>query len=50
MNGNTGLALETTASLYYLYTAVPLKSDVIWPFVGMSPGGLAHGKSNTVRP
>ncbi|KAK7104585.1 protein-glucosylgalactosylhydroxylysine glucosidase-like [Littorina saxatilis] len=41
--GNVSMAISTNAALYYLYSALPLKPDVTWPFVGMSPGGLAHG-------
>lgn len=43
MAGNDSMALSTNAALYYLTSALPLKSDEDWPFVGMSPGGLAHG-------
>ncbi|KAK7506974.1 hypothetical protein BaRGS_00001825 [Batillaria attramentaria] len=43
LTGNTTMALSTYATLYYLLSSVPLKPDSQWPFVGMAPGGLAHG-------
>ncbi|KAL8559375.1 hypothetical protein ACOMHN_045095 [Nucella lapillus] len=44
MTGNDSLALATNAAMYYLLSALPLQAeDADWPFVGMAPGGLAHG-------
>ena len=48
MYGNDSMALETNAALYYLFSSLPLKADPVWPFVGMSPGGLAHGDGDKV--
>ena len=49
MTGNITMALTTNAALYYLLTALPLQADSTWPFVGMAPGGLAHGDGSKVR-
>ncbi|XP_076464028.1 protein-glucosylgalactosylhydroxylysine glucosidase-like [Babylonia areolata] len=46
MTGNDSLALATNAAMYYLLSALPLKADADWPFVGMAPGGLAHGSKD----
>ena len=49
VTGNITMALTTNAALYYLLTALPLQADSTWPFVGMAPGGLAHGDGSKVR-
>ncbi|KAK7507084.1 hypothetical protein BaRGS_00001935 [Batillaria attramentaria] len=43
LTGNTSMALTTNVALYYLLSSLPLTNDITWPFVGLSPGGLAHG-------
>ncbi|XP_071079962.1 protein-glucosylgalactosylhydroxylysine glucosidase-like [Haliotis cracherodii] len=43
VEGNLTLARINYACLYYLTSSLPLKEDAAWPFVGLSPGGLAHG-------
>ena len=49
LTGNITMALTTNAALYYLLSALPLEADSLWPFVGMAPGGLAHGGASKVR-
>jgi hypothetical protein len=48
VSGNVELARINYAALYYLYSSLPLKADDIMPFIGLSPGGLAHGALNKV--
>ncbi|XP_046585029.1 protein-glucosylgalactosylhydroxylysine glucosidase-like [Haliotis rubra] len=43
VEGNLTLARINYACLYYLTSSLPLKEDPNWSFVGLSPGGLAHG-------
>ncbi|KAL5008082.1 hypothetical protein ScPMuIL_013663 [Solemya velum] len=43
VEGNLPLARANYASLYYILSSLPLQPDVTWPYVGLSPGDLAHG-------
>lgn len=44
IEGDLKIARITYGALYYLYSSLPFNgSDPNWPFIGMSPGGLAHG-------
>ncbi|RUS83055.1 hypothetical protein EGW08_009194 [Elysia chlorotica] len=48
IEGNTTQARLTYASLYYIMSSLPLVNDTgpSSPFIGLSPGGLAHGAKN----
>ena len=50
VEGNLTLARINYASLYYITSSLPLHEDRLWPFVGLSPGGLAHGSDGKVGP
>lgn len=44
IKGDLNLAQVTYAAQYYLYSSLPTREKTKWPgFVGLSPGGLAHG-------
>ncbi|ESP00136.1 hypothetical protein LOTGIDRAFT_141357, partial [Lottia gigantea] len=44
VEGNRNLSTSIYSSLYYLLSSVPSHPDQYnWPFMGMAPGGLAHG-------
>lgn len=47
--GNDSIALTTYAGLYYLLSSLPLENSQSWPFIGLSPEGLAHGGKSEVR-
>ena len=49
LTGNLTLSKITYASMYYLLSSIPVQEDKTWPFVGMAPGGLAHGGGDEVR-
>ena len=46
--GNSHLASSAYSSLYYILSAMPVKEEVTWPFIGLSPGDLAHGAEGRV--
>ncbi|KAH9490328.1 hypothetical protein Btru_034976 [Bulinus truncatus] len=47
VTGNVSIARLNYACLYYLLTSLPFTSNRDdWPFVGLSPGGLAHGSQD----
>jgi len=41
--GDIRLARALSASQYYILSSVPDTDDPYWPFVGLSPSGLAWG-------
>jgi len=41
--GDLQLARALSASQYYILSSVPDSDDPHWPFVGLSPSGLAWG-------
>jgi len=43
VDGDLQLARCVSASQYYLLSSVPDADDPLWPFVGLSPSGLAWG-------
>ncbi|XP_013410390.1 protein-glucosylgalactosylhydroxylysine glucosidase-like, partial [Lingula anatina] len=43
VSDNKGLAKSVYGCLYYILSSLPLKEDTNWPFIGLSPGDLAHG-------
>ncbi|XP_041353527.1 protein-glucosylgalactosylhydroxylysine glucosidase-like [Gigantopelta aegis] len=43
LTGDLTLSRITYASQYYLLSSLPVEEDKTWPFVGLAPGGLAHG-------
>ncbi|ESP00135.1 hypothetical protein LOTGIDRAFT_226064 [Lottia gigantea] len=49
VEGNRNLSTSIYSSLYYLLSSVPSHPDQYnWPFMGMSPTGLAHGVDEDV--
>jgi len=43
------LARAVSASQYYILSSVPDVDDVHWPFVGLSPSGLAWGDEQVMN-
>jgi len=43
VDGNIQLARTLSASQYYIFSSVPDTDDIQWPFIGLSPSGLAWG-------
>ncbi|KAH9490327.1 hypothetical protein Btru_034974 [Bulinus truncatus] len=44
VKGDTTIARQNYAALYYLLSSLPSHGNrKDWPFIGLSPGGLAHG-------
>ena len=48
INGNSMLAKSVYSSLYYIFSAMPTKEEMSWPFIGLSPGDLGHGAAKRV--
>ena len=50
VGGNPSLATAAYSALYYILSSMPVdQHDPSWPFIGLSPGGLAHGPREEVR-
>jgi len=43
VNAGLQLARTVSASQYYIFSSMPDADDLYWPFVGLSPCGLAWG-------
>jgi len=43
------LARAVSASQYYILSSVPDVDDLHWPFVGLSPSGLAWGAEKVIK-
>jgi len=43
VDGNLQLARTLSAGQYYILSSVPDADDPDWPFIGLSPSGLAWG-------
>jgi len=43
------LARAVSASQYYIFSSIPDVDDLRWPFVGLSPCGLAWGDKEVMN-
>ena len=49
VDGDLQLARAVSASQYYILCSVPDIDDLHWPFVGLSPSGLAWGDEKVIK-
>ena len=49
VGGDLQLARTVSASQYYILSSVPDSDDPSWPFVGLSPSGLAWGDDEVMK-
>jgi len=49
VDGDLQLARTLSASQYYILSSVPDSDDPRWPFVGLSPSGLAWGDDQVMN-
>jgi trehalose/maltose hydrolase-like predicted phosphorylase len=45
VEGNSTIARAVIGSQYYIFSSLPSTEDTSWPFIGLSPSGLAWGDS-----
>ncbi|XP_012946131.1 protein-glucosylgalactosylhydroxylysine glucosidase [Aplysia californica] len=43
VEGDVSVARLNYGAFYYIFSSLPFYDDKSWPFIGLSPGGLAHG-------
>lgn len=48
-DGDLRLARAVSASQYYILSSVPDTDDPHWPFIGLSPSGLAWGDEQVMN-
>lgn len=49
VEGDLHVSRINYASLYYILSSLPwVPNNKTWPFIGLSPGGLAHGAEGKV--
>lgn len=46
--GNERLSRAVYGSLYYILSSMPVKPDLTWPYIGLSPTGLPFGNTEDV--